>query len=56
MGHASRYLHVEYVQTSNADPLLDGLVVLVPGLGLPDQALVDLLKPVRQDGELLYCS
>jgi hypothetical protein len=33
--------------------LLHGLIVLVPGLSLADQAFVDLLKPVGQDGELL---
>ena len=34
-------------------PCLDGLVVLVPGLGLPYQALVDLLEAVSENGELL---
>jgi len=29
--------------------LLDRLVVLVPGLGLPDKALVDLLEPIGKD-------
>eukprot|EP00444_Apocalathium_aciculiferum_P023181 CAMPEP_0183437704 /NCGR_PEP_ID=MMETSP0370-20130417/74246_1 /TAXON_ID=268820 /ORGANISM="Peridinium aciculiferum, Strain PAER-2" /LENGTH=110 /DNA_ID=CAMNT_0025625613 /DNA_START=169 /DNA_END=501 /DNA_ORIENTATION=- len=32
--------------------LLDGLVVFVPGLRLSDEALVQPLQAVRQDGEL----
>merc|ERR1719163_292472 len=33
--------------------LLDGLVVLIPGLGLADQAFIDLLQAIREDRELL---
>merc|ERR1740120_185128 len=33
--------------------LLDGLVVLVASLRLAHEALVNLLKPVSEDGELL---
>ena len=35
------------------EPVLNGLVILISGLGLAYQTLIDFLQAVREDGELL---